>query len=224
MTSPDSTQTSPRLRVQKLTNLRLQLSLTGWFLAAGLFALALQFILTVNRMTDIAMEHAVDPALAFDSARGMTQRALVFAVAVTVPLTIVLGILVTARFAGPLHRFTRFLEATARGEAPPDCKLRKGDHLQARPPRGLLRALERGDAPRAHSGECRSPHGRRLAARGLTHSFSGPNRTRPPCSLRPRRRPAPSSANRRAGVRMRAAEESPDEGAALGPARLLDVL
>jgi len=127
--SANSTTRPSRLRTKKLINWRLQLRLTGWFVAAGMLALGLQYIMTVNQLTDIAMEHAVDPGLAFESARSMTQQVLLLSMGITLPLTTLVGILATSRIAGPLHRLTGFLKATNRGEGPPDCKLREGDQL-----------------------------------------------------------------------------------------------
>ncbi|MFT5052542.1 MAG: hypothetical protein ACI8QZ_003977 [Chlamydiales bacterium] len=130
MTNPATSTTRPnRLRTKKLINWRLQMRLTGWFVAAGGLALGLQYILTVNRLTDIAMEHAIDPGVAFESARSMTQQVLLLSMAVTLPVTTLVGILATSRIAGPLHRLTGFLQATNRGEGPPDCTLREGDQL-----------------------------------------------------------------------------------------------
>lgn len=129
MTTEQPTRRPRRFRSNKLTNWRMQLKLTGWFVGAGLFALSLQYILTVNALTQVAMENAVDPAQAFDTVTSESRRVFLVSAMSTLALMTVIGILATARLAGPLYRLRRFLEEIIRGEAPPDCRLRKGDEL-----------------------------------------------------------------------------------------------
>lgn len=51
-------------------------------------------------------------------------------IALLVPLTLVVGILVTFRVTGPIYRLERYFEAIARGEDPGTCRVRSGDECQ----------------------------------------------------------------------------------------------
>lgn len=46
------------------------------------------------------------------------------------PLTFLVGVVGSFRFAGPLYRFDQFLKAVIAGDRPNDIRLRAGDELQ----------------------------------------------------------------------------------------------
>jgi hypothetical protein len=49
---------------------------------------------------------------------------------VSLPATLIAGVLITHRWAGPVHQFEQYLGAIARGEDPGPCRIRKGDEMQ----------------------------------------------------------------------------------------------
>lgn len=122
---------NPRSRRRlRLIRPRLQLRLILVFLGMAALSMQLQYILFMNALTKVAMSLPEDGLLLLDEMNGILGGILVASFALLLPLTFLIGILTTHRFAGPLYRFETFLKQVAAGQKPAPCKLRKGDELQ----------------------------------------------------------------------------------------------
>lgn len=116
-------------RRRKLIKPGLQLRLTAIFTGLCALSLLLQFILFQSALTSAAVELPSDSARMLDLAQGVVMQTLMVSFLVCLPLTFLVGILTTFKFAGPIWRFETFLKAILRGEKPRDFTLRKGDLL-----------------------------------------------------------------------------------------------
>ena len=121
---------SKKLRLNKLVDRGLQLRMVMWFALTGTLSVGLQFMMTVNAMSELALEAQASPADAYNAAAGAAVRVLVTTLAISLPVITTVGVLVSFRVTGPLHRLRGFLQQIARGEHPGDVRLRKGDELQ----------------------------------------------------------------------------------------------
>jgi signal transduction histidine kinase len=120
----------PYRRTIKLILPRLQLKLIFVFVSLSALALLLQYLLLMSVLANVAAELPHDGLLLLDGLGAMMSRIFLISAGVLLPLTALVGVLVTHRFAGPIYRFQIFLRQLAKGERPRDCKLRKGDELQ----------------------------------------------------------------------------------------------
>lgn len=116
-------------RRRKLIKPGLQLKLTAVFTGLCALSLLLQFSLFQSALTSAALELPSDSARMMDVAQGVILNVLLISFLVCLPLTFLVGILTTFKFAGPIWRFEMFLKAILRGEKPRDFTLRKGDQL-----------------------------------------------------------------------------------------------
>lgn len=105
---------------------RLQLRLIGSFFGIAALALLLQYLAFLWMVADAAVDMpAVAAAVAANAA-----WVLAGSFALLLPLTLLVGVLMTHRIAGPVYRLETFLKQVESGEAREDCRLRKGDELQ----------------------------------------------------------------------------------------------
>jgi hypothetical protein len=130
--SGPATKTRPKKfhRQRKLVDRKLQLSVVVQLGLAATFGVLLQFGLfayAVSKLEALSPEHGSGLV---DEAYPELAKGLGFSLLVLVPLMTLLGIRVTSRIAGPIHRFKRFLEAVEAGEQVEECSIRKGDKLQ----------------------------------------------------------------------------------------------
>jgi len=114
----------------KLIQPSLQLKLVGAFMGMSALALMLQFLLFMTSMSEIAAELPEDGALLLSAMQETTIQILLVSFGMLLPVTALVGVLVTFRWAGPIFRFKQHLGRIALGERPAHCKLRKGDELQ----------------------------------------------------------------------------------------------
>lgn len=136
-------------RSQRLVDPRLQLKLSTWFLGLAVLALVFQYILLTTTMSGLSLDIGGDAARAHEMIMSGCMRVLGISLAVVLPATLIVGVLVTFRIAGPIARFTRFLEEIRAGKRPADCHVRRGDELQ-----DFCRLLNEATAPlRAHRHE-----------------------------------------------------------------------
>jgi hypothetical protein len=117
-------------RTLKLILPRLQLRLILVFLCTAASALLLQYLLLMETLADFAADLPHDGLLLLDGLGELLTRILVASFLVLLPLTFLVGILATHRFAGPIYKLQNYLHRVAQGERLPDCQLRKGDELQ----------------------------------------------------------------------------------------------
>jgi nitrogen fixation/metabolism regulation signal transduction histidine kinase len=128
-------------RKKKLVRNDIQLKLALTFTLLTSMALVLQFMLFLATMTGKGLDES-GLGRAHAEIVDATLMALALSAVVVLPLTLMVGILATHRFAGPIVAFRNFLEAIARGDKPQDMRLRKGDQLQ-----DLCELLNRATAP-----------------------------------------------------------------------------
>lgn len=116
-------------RRSKVPRPRLQMKLILMFLSVALCCVLLQFNLLGAATSELAMRvPGAGLPLGYMVMDLMSQHLLI-CLACLVPLTLAVGIAVTFRIAGPLHRFEQHLRAIGRGEDPGPCHIRKGDEL-----------------------------------------------------------------------------------------------
>lgn len=114
----------------KLIQPSLQLKLIGTFLGVSALAMLLQFMLFTSSMSEVAAELPEDGALLLQALQDANWRILLLTFGMLLPVTALVGVLVTFRWAGPIFRFKQHLSRIALGERPGHCKIRKGDELQ----------------------------------------------------------------------------------------------
>lgn len=131
MSQPQSTPADrPQYRRRvKLIRPRLQLKLVGTFAGLSLFALVFQFILFGAVTTRFAAGLPNDGDLLFSRLAPALGFVLAASLVLVMPFTFWIGVRMTHRIAGPVHRFESFLEAVSKGQRPPDFHLRDGDEL-----------------------------------------------------------------------------------------------
>lgn len=117
-------------RSRKLIQTGFQLRLTLWFVGVTGLALVLQFFVLAQRMSDIGMELPNDSQVFFQYITGDLLQVFLGSLGIALSMTLLTGILVTHRVAGPIYRFTQFLEAVKRGEHPGECRIRSSDELK----------------------------------------------------------------------------------------------
>jgi hypothetical protein len=120
----------PRRRSLRLIRPGLQLRLILVFLGLSALSLLLQYMVFATSLSRVALTLPHDGLVLLDEVNRLLIQILAASFLVFLPVTFVLGILTTHRFAGPIYRFEKFLEQVIRGERPRDCRLRKGDELQ----------------------------------------------------------------------------------------------
>jgi hypothetical protein len=118
-----------RKRKTKLLQPRLQLKLVGSFLGLCALALLLQFLVFGMRLSELASIMPDGSYLTAYKSELMVET-LLFSFGLLLPTCFAVGILITHRIAGPVHRLEDHLKRIARGEEVGRCRLRKGDNLQ----------------------------------------------------------------------------------------------
>ncbi len=119
-----------KIRKRKLVDSSLQFKIIGAFLAVACVATLFQVILTNKAMLDVVRRSPVfgDQVLAL--VPSLLVRNMVLTLSVLIPVTLVVGILVTHRIAGPVFSMERYLLRIAEGKTPgAPCRLRDGDDL-----------------------------------------------------------------------------------------------
>lgn len=118
-------------RRRKLIQPGLQMRLTLAFLTTSLTCLCLQGFYLLQSITRQAPSLPVGrPDRVAELLAEEIWVGVAISLAILVPLTIGVGILVTFRVAGPAYRFEQYLRSIARGEDPGPCRLRHRDELQ----------------------------------------------------------------------------------------------
>ena len=114
----------------KLIQPRLQLKLIGTFLGMSALAMLLQFLLFTSSMSEVAAQLPEDGMILLAELQETTWQIFLLSFGMLLPLTFLIGVLVTFRWAGPIYRFKDHLNRIARGERPGHCHIRRGDELQ----------------------------------------------------------------------------------------------
>ena len=114
----------------KLIQPSFQLKLIGTFLGMSALSMLLQFLLFTSSMSEVAALLPEDGTLLLGELQDTTWQIFLLSFGMLLPVTFLVGVLVTFRWAGPLYRFKDHLTRIARGERPGPCRIRKGDELQ----------------------------------------------------------------------------------------------
>lgn len=115
-------------RHKKLPKPAFQLKLIGVFLGLGVACAFVQFALLSRSMTQVAIQ-APEGEILLGLVGDLLWKHLLITLGLLIPLTASIGILVTFRIAGPLHRFETHLRSVIAGHDPGPLKLREGDEL-----------------------------------------------------------------------------------------------
>lgn len=122
---------SPKRRSRKLIDRSLQLRLVGTFVAVGCVAILFQVILMNQSVLQLGRSLGNPGEQVIRQGPSMLLRTLLITMAVLIPVTLGIGILVTHRVAGPAYRMRSYLESVAENGVPDyPCKVREGDELQ----------------------------------------------------------------------------------------------
>jgi hypothetical protein len=132
----------PHKRTVRLVRPGLQLRLILTFGGVASLALGLQFVLFMSALARAANELPNDGSILQTRTSGILIGVFVTSFALLLPALVGIGLVMTHRIAGPVHRFEDFFERLARGERPVPLRLRKGDELQE-----LGRLINRATAP-----------------------------------------------------------------------------
>ena len=118
-------------RRKKLIDKSLQLRLVGAFLAVASIAVLFQVVLMNNSMLSLSRSLGEGGEELLRQAPTHLARTILLTLAVLIPVTATVGIIVTHRIAGPAYRMRMYLEEIARDGAPEaPCRIRKNDELQ----------------------------------------------------------------------------------------------
>ena len=107
-----------------------QLRLLLSYVTISALALLLQYLLFSRGLAQVARSLPSDAELLIAQTDRMLLTLLLGSFVVLLPITFLVGIAASSRWAGPLLRMERFLSAIARGEAPADLRLRRSDELR----------------------------------------------------------------------------------------------
>jgi methyl-accepting chemotaxis protein len=117
----------PFWRRKRLIKPSLQLKLIVTFAALFASVFLLQTLLMHWQLAELGVDRqATVPSEVVSVIVGRMQW---LAFLVCLPLTLIVGVAVTFRWAGPIYRFEQHLAAIARGENVGPCRIRKGDEL-----------------------------------------------------------------------------------------------
>ena len=116
-------------RRSKIPKPELQLKLVFVFLCVALACVLLQFNLLNSAIADVATKIPGEGLVISQKISEVLKKHLFIGVAMLVPLTVSVGVLVTFRIAGPIYRFEQYLKEVANGGNPGPCRVRKGDEL-----------------------------------------------------------------------------------------------
>jgi hypothetical protein len=146
-------------RRKKLIKPRLQLKVALAGLGISFVAVLLVVIMVNEALMQFASEGWVDAEALQAEWMGILLSKLVIALALLVPFTLALGVILTHRLAGPIYRFEMFLHAVMAGEHPEPCRLRKGDELWdfCHLLNEVTEPLRNGSVPLPHTSEIDAP-------------------------------------------------------------------
>ena len=117
--------TRPIRRRRRLVKPKVQLKLCLVFLCVGMSCILVQFVLWSVTIADLSTIHPE----AAETLVPALWRQLGICVALLVPLTLSVGILVTHTVVGPVYNFERYLEKLDRDGYSRPCKIRDGDEF-----------------------------------------------------------------------------------------------
>ena len=120
----------PYKRRKKLIKPRFQMRVALCGLGISIVAVLMLMIMVNEALMEFASNGWVDASALQAEWLGILVGKLAVTLALLVPFTLAIGVLLTHRVAGPLYRFEQFLNGVMAGEHPEPCRLRQGDELQ----------------------------------------------------------------------------------------------
>jgi signal transduction histidine kinase len=102
----------------------------GAFLGVSLLALTLQYLVFQRLLADAATTLPTDGALLLSQTNTRLMTVFFTSVALLLPATFAVGLVVTHRLIGPIYRFEVYLKQVISRETTEPCRIRKGDELQ----------------------------------------------------------------------------------------------
>ncbi len=109
---------------------RVQLRLIGAMASVAALALLLEYTLLVRSVLHIAESLPHDRQVLIAHASSSLGWVLAATTGLVLPVLILVALMVSHRFCGPIYRFQVYLSAVAAGTERGECRLRKGDDLQ----------------------------------------------------------------------------------------------
>lgn len=116
-------------RSKKLIQPALQLRIAAVFLITAAVAVLVQAGVLTWVLSDLSFSVPDDGEQIRAAIPRILVTSLFISFAVLVPSMLLIGVLSTFRFLGPLHRMQEHLKALIRGENPGPCTVREGDEL-----------------------------------------------------------------------------------------------
>ena len=113
----------------KLINAPLQIKLTLIFVGMAALSLLLQVGLFTQSLAQVARELPNDGPVLWSKMGSILSGVFLTSMVAFLPVIFIVGVLLTFRIAGPLHRFKVHLASIAAGQRPGRVVLRKGDEL-----------------------------------------------------------------------------------------------
>lgn len=130
-TQPLEASRPRQFRKTKLVDSSLQFKIVGGFLAVACVAALFQVLLTNRAMMEVVRKSPIAGDELLAHIPGLLVSNLAITLGVLIPVTMVVGILVTHRIAGPIFNMERYLRRVAEGKPiEARCCLREGDNLQ----------------------------------------------------------------------------------------------
>ena len=114
----------------RLIRPKLQIRLMASFLGIAVLALALQYMVFLRVLTETALTLPNDGAVLMTELTSQLGMVFMISMLLLLPASFAVGLLVTHRVAGPIHRFETYLRQVIAGETREACRLRKGDELK----------------------------------------------------------------------------------------------
>ncbi len=129
-------------RSRKITDAKLQLKLTFWFVGATALALIFQFLVFASAMSELGANLPNDSGIFFESYLQELLWSMAGCAGIALSLSFLTGILLTFRVTGPIYRMEQYLREVKSGAKPADCRLRQSDELK-----GLCSLINEATAP-----------------------------------------------------------------------------
>lgn len=117
-------------RRNKLPKPTLQLKVVGAFLLVGALCTVFQYVILHRALGELLETFPGIRATFLPQTQEILTRSLFHTLALFIPLTLGVGILVTFRIAGPLRRLEIHLKQVIDGTASGPCRVRRNDELQ----------------------------------------------------------------------------------------------
>lgn len=117
-------------RTRYLIKPRLQMMFVLVFLSTASLYVLLQAILLNLTMQRVSQELPTGSEAVMPHVLSALRTNLFLTFAILIPVSLSIGIVVTFRVAGPVHRFETYLKQILSGERPGPCRLRDADELQ----------------------------------------------------------------------------------------------